>query len=49
MCQRYGNPNSLNMFVAAEGKTLLSPRHALNVFSEPRPCKTLELVEASKC
>ncbi len=33
---------------AAEGKILLTPRHSLNVFSEPRPSRTLELVEASK-
>ncbi len=33
---------------AAEGKTLLTPRHSLNAFSEARPSRTLELVEASK-
>ncbi len=33
---------------AVERKSLLTPRHSLNVFSERRPCKTLELVEDSK-
>ncbi len=33
---------------AAERKTLLTPKHSLNAFSEPRPSRTLELVEASK-
>ncbi len=28
-------------------KSLHTPRHALNVFSEPRPSRTLELVKAS--
>ncbi len=32
----------------AEGKTLLAPRHSLNAFSETRPGRTLELIEASK-
>ncbi len=31
-----------------EEKTLLTPRHSLNAFSEPRPCRPLELVQASK-
>ncbi len=30
---------------AAEGKTLFSPRHPLNAFSEPRPSRKLELLE----
>ncbi len=29
-------------------QTLLSPRHTLNVVSEPRPDRTLELMEVSK-
>ncbi len=33
---------------AAVGKTLLSPRHTLNAFSDPRHSWTWELVEASK-
>ncbi len=31
-----------------EGKILLTPRHSLNVFSETRLSRRLELVEASK-
>ncbi len=27
---------------------MLTPRHSLNVLSEPRPSRTLELLEASK-
>ncbi len=38
---------SLSKF-GSEGKTLLTPRHSLNAFSEPRSFKTLELMEASK-
>ncbi len=33
---------------AAEGKTLLTTRYSLNAFSEPRPIRALELVEANK-
>ncbi len=32
----------------AEGKTLLTSRHSLNAFSESRPIRTLELMDASK-
>ncbi len=32
----------------AEGKTLLTPRHLLIVFSEPRLSRTLKFVEASR-
>ncbi len=30
-------------------KILLTPRHSLNALSEPRPSRTLDVVEASKC
>ncbi len=33
---------------AAEGKTLLTPRHSLNVFLEPRTCRSVELEENTK-
>ncbi len=33
--------------VATEGKTLLSPRHSRNIFSELHPSRKLELVVAS--
>ncbi len=29
------------LWTAEEGKTLLTPRHSLNAFSEPRPSRTL--------
>ncbi len=34
--------------VTTARKTLRIPRHSLNAFSEPRPGRILELVEASK-
>ncbi len=33
---------------ATKGNTFLTPCHSCNAFSEPRPSRTLELVEASK-
>ncbi len=29
-------------------KALVTPRHSLNAFSKPRPCRTLKLVDASR-
>ncbi len=34
--------------MAAEGKTVLTSRHSLTTFLEPRPRRTLELVKASR-